>query len=104
MIVEAMPDSPYAPKAILAGQALDPVWGASALPMLEERYATSPYVAFLQGVEPYGYRELEDSLQRFAVAAAATLQPAVPRPPGINRETRRERPDSVSRPRRTLEP
>jgi hypothetical protein len=103
MIVETMPDSPYAPKAILAGQALDPVWGASALPMLEQRYATSPYVAFLQGVEPYGYRELEDSLQRFAVAAAATLQPAVPRPSGV-RETRRERRDSISRPRRTLEP
>jgi hypothetical protein len=104
MIVETLPDSPYAPKAILAGQALDPVWGASALPMLEQRYATSPYVAFLQGVEPYGYRELEDSLQRFAVAAAATVQRAVPRPPGVTRETRRERPDSISRPRRALEP
>jgi hypothetical protein len=102
MIVETMPDSPYAPKAILAGQTLDPVWGASALPLLEQRYASSPYVAFLQGWEPYGYRELEDSLQRFAVAAAATLQPAVPRPPGVNRENRRERLDSLSRRRRTV--
>jgi hypothetical protein len=100
MIVETMPDSPYAPKAILAGQTLDPVWGASALPLLEQRYASSPYVAFLQGMEPYGYRELEDSLQRFAYAAAAEPQ-AVPRP-GAGRETRRTRPDSLSRRRRTV--
>jgi hypothetical protein len=103
MIVETTPDSPYAPKAILAGQVLDPVWGASALPLLEQRYATSPYVAFLQGVEPYGYRELEDSLQRFAFLDAPGPRPAVRRP-AIDRDSPRTRPDSAPRPRRALEP
>jgi tetratricopeptide (TPR) repeat protein len=76
MLVETAPDSPYAPKAILAGKAVDPVWGESALPLLEERYALSPYVAFLRGDEPYGYRELEDSLQIFASGLGARPAPA----------------------------
>ncbi len=71
-LVETMPDSPYAPKALLAGKSLDPVWGESVAPLLEERYAFSPYVAMLRGEEPYGYQELEDSLQGFA----RTLAPA----------------------------
>jgi hypothetical protein len=100
-IVEAMPESPYAPKAILAGQALDPVWGASAVPLLEERYAASPYVAFLQGAEPYGYRELEDSLQNFALGAGA---PATVRRPVNREDTLRTRPGAEPRPRRGLEP
>jgi hypothetical protein len=70
-IIERLPDSPYAPKAILAGHALDPAWGESVLPLLEERYAASPYVALVRGEEPYGYRELEDSLQIFARGVAA---------------------------------
>lgn len=65
-IVETMPESPYAPKAILAAKVLDPEWGESALALLEGRYALSPYVAMLRGEEPYGYQELEDSLQTFA--------------------------------------
>lgn len=100
-IVESTPESPYAPKAILAGKVLDPVWGESAMPLLEERYASSPYVAFLQGAEPYGYRELEDSLQNFALGAAAP--PAVRRRP--NREDTPRTPDGPTpRPRRVLEP
>ena len=67
--MEATPESPYAPKAILAGRVLDPVWGESVMPLLESRYARSPYVAFIQGAEPYGYRELEDSLQSFALGS-----------------------------------
>jgi hypothetical protein len=70
-LVEGTPESPYVPKAILAGAALDSVWGASVVPLLEMQYASSPYVAFLQGAEPYGYRELEDSLRSFAIGAAA---------------------------------
>jgi hypothetical protein len=65
-IVETTPESPYAPKAILAGKALDPAWGESAVLLLEGRYALSPYVALLRGEEPHGYQELEDSLQVFA--------------------------------------
>ncbi|MBA3319568.1 MAG: hypothetical protein H0T50_15965 [Gemmatimonadales bacterium] len=102
-IVEAMPDSPYAPKAILAGQALDAVWGASAVPLLEARYAGSPYVAFLQGAEPYGYRELEDSLQRFALGLDAGARPR-PRRAGVRFDSLRTRPGAAPAPRRGLEP
>ena len=102
-IVEVMPDSPYAPKAILAGRTLDPVWGESAAPLLETQYAASPYVAYLQGYEPYGYRELEDSLQSFALALAAGGSPRARRP-GVRRDSLPTRPGAAPQPRRGLEP
>jgi tetratricopeptide (TPR) repeat protein len=102
-IVEATPDSPYAPKAILAGQVLDPVWGESAVPLLQARYAGSPYVAFLQGTEPYGYRELEDSLQSFALSLGAGGRPGVRRP-RVGPDSIPTRPGSAPPPRRGLEP
>jgi hypothetical protein len=102
-IVEATPDSPYAPKAILAGQLLDPVWGETAVPLLQARYAGSPYVAFLQGAEPYGYRELEDSLQRFAISLGARGRPGVRRPVA-GPDSLRTRPGSAPPPRRGLDP
>jgi hypothetical protein len=102
-VVETMPDSPYAPKAILAGRALDPAWGESVVPLLEERYALSPYVALLRGEEPHGYKELEDSLQSFAVGAAVRSTPQPQRPmlreDSIAAARRRAPP-----PRRGLEP
>jgi hypothetical protein len=101
-IVEVIPDSPYAPKAILAGQALDPVWGASAIPLLEQRYAASPYVSMLRGEEPYGYRELEDSLQSFSFGGGGGA-PAVRRPDAIQ-DSLRTPAGSTPRPRRGLEP
>jgi hypothetical protein len=101
-IVEATPDSPYAPKAILAGQVLDPVWGESAVALLEARYAASPYVAFLQGAEPYGYRELEDSLQGFAFGLGG---PSRARRPGVAPDdSLPRRPGAGPPPRRGLEP
>jgi hypothetical protein len=102
-IVETTPDSPYAPKAILAGQALDPVWGALAVPLLEDRYAASPYVAFLQGYEPYGYVELEDSLRTFALGLGAGARGGAPRP-GFGRDSLPRRPGAAPPPRRGLEP
>ncbi len=41
-IVEIMPDSPYAPKAILAGRTLDPVWGESAVPSARDAVRGQP--------------------------------------------------------------
>jgi tetratricopeptide (TPR) repeat protein len=102
-IVETTPDSPYAPKAILAGRTLDPVWGESAVALLEARYAGSPYVEYLQGGEPYGYRELEDSLQSFALGLRAGGPPAARRP-GIRRDSLPTRPGAAPPPRRGLEP
>lgn len=97
-IVETMPESPYAPKAILAGKALDPVWGESAVPLLEGRYALSPYVAFLRGEEPYGYQELEDSLQIFARSLGLRAAP------GGGRDSLPGRPGQGPPRRRGLEP
>jgi hypothetical protein len=93
-VVETMPESPYAPKAILAGKALDPAWGEAAVPLLEGRYALSPYVAILRGEEPYGYQELEDSLQIFAqglgLRAAPGARPdSLPAQPGQGPPRRR---------------
>ena len=102
-IVETTPESPYAPKAILAGQVLDPVWGESAVPLLEARYFASPYVAYLQGTEPYGYRELEDSLQSFGLGFGAAGQPATRRP-RTGSDSLPTRPGAAPRPRRGLEP
>ena len=102
-IVETTPESQYAPKAILAGQILDPVWGESAVQLLEARYAGSPYVAYLQGTEPYGYRELEDSLQTFSLGLVADGRPAIRRP-GVGPDSLPTRPGAAPRPRRVLEP
>jgi len=102
-LVERLPDSPYAPKAILAGHALDPVWGESVLPLLEERYALSPYVALVRGEEPYGYRELEDSLQTFARGVSA---PRVEehKGPMLREDSLAAARGAAPRPRRGLEP
>ena len=103
-LVERLPESPYAPKAILAGHALDPVWGESVLPLLEERYSTSPYVAFVQGGELYGYRELEDSLQTFARGVSAPKVEAPRAGPMLREDSLAAARGAAPRPRRGLEP
>jgi hypothetical protein len=102
-IVEGTPDSPYAPKAILAGTVLDPVWGESAVVLLEQRYAASPYVSILRGEEPYGYRELEDSLQSFSFGGGIAPPPDGRRP-AAGRDSLGTPSGSAPRPRRGLEP
>jgi tetratricopeptide (TPR) repeat protein len=102
-LAERLPDSPYAPKAILAGNALDPAWGASVLPVLEERYALNPYVALLRGDEPYGYRELEDSLQIFARGLGLGTRSAPP-PPILREDSIAGARGASPRPRRGLDP
>jgi tetratricopeptide (TPR) repeat protein len=101
-VVDDWPDSPYAPKALLAGGVLDPGWAEAMRPVLEERYADSPYLALLRGEEPVGYRALEDSLQAYAQAVAAARRP--PAQPGVRRPGVRtpQRPQPV--PRRGLDP
>ncbi len=106
-VVETWPESPYAPKAMLAGGLLDPEWGATVRPTLEEKYAASPYMAFLRGENPEEYRALEDSLQAFVFQVAAAqrrtapgARPGVVQPPGTNVRTTQPRPNQ----RRGLEP
>ncbi len=77
-ILNEWPDSPYAPKAVLAAQQLDPAWADSGRVLLETRYVDSPYLAMIRGEEVSAYRSLEDSLGAFAIATAV---------PGRNRAT-----------------
>jgi tetratricopeptide (TPR) repeat protein len=94
-IPDHWPDSPYAPKAILAAQQLNAVWSDSARVLLYERYFDSPYLAVIRG-EPTGdYQQLEDSLGAFAaalVAARSAQQRPKPAPAGAAR--RRPQPAS----------
>ncbi|MEO8090739.1 MAG: hypothetical protein ABI703_10620 [Gemmatimonadales bacterium] len=83
-ILREWPESPYAPKAALAAQRLNPEWADSARALLEARYLESPYLAMLRGDAGSAYRQLEDSLGAFAAAQAQApgrapaVRPATP--------------------------
>jgi hypothetical protein len=83
-IPEQWPSSPYAPKAILAAQSLNPAWLDSARTLLDERYWDSPYLATVRGEVTPEYRQLEDSLGAYA-ALLGVPQTAAPRrrPPAV---------------------
>ena len=81
-IVNEWPESPYAPKAVLAAQQLNPEWADSARTLLETRYYASPYLAVIRGEEGWAYRQLEDSLGAFASANSAPARRAAPVTPG----------------------
>jgi hypothetical protein len=72
-IVDSLPTSPYAPKALLAILALEraPV----DLATLEGRFPASPYVVTLRGQDDPAFRALEDSLARFARIYRAPPRP-----------------------------
>jgi hypothetical protein len=102
-VADDWPDSPYAPKALLAVGMLDPLWADSAQALLAARYASSPYVAYVQGNPLPEYQALEDSLQAFALHAQPRQQPR-PGQPGARRRQPTE-PDAQSPTRRRgLEP
>ena len=82
-ILREWPESPYAPKAALAAQQVNPEWADSARALLEARYFGSPYLAMIRGEEGSAYRQLEDSLGAFATAQAG----AVGRAPSVRRGT-----------------
>jgi tetratricopeptide (TPR) repeat protein len=88
-IPDQFPESPYAPKAILAAQHLNPALGDSARALLEERYWNSPYLAIIHGETTPEYRQLEDSLGGFAAAQVPKPAEKVGRPSTI-RDTQRE--------------
>jgi tetratricopeptide (TPR) repeat protein len=79
-ISEQWPLSPYAPKAILAAQQLNPDWADSARTLLDEQYSGSPYLATVRGYDSPEYRQLEDSLGAFAASLVVT------RPGGARRQ------------------
>jgi len=67
-LAEEWPTSPYAPKALLAAQRLDPEDPDGIHERLDSLYHDSPYLALMRGEDAPGYRRLEDSLQTFAAA------------------------------------
>lgn len=82
-ILREWPESPYAPKAALAAQQVNPEWADSARLLLQGRYFESPYLAMIRGDEGSAYRQLEDSLGAFATAQAWAAGPTpglAPRP------------------------
>jgi hypothetical protein len=81
-IAEEWPESPYAPKALLAGQLLDSAWADTARALLTEHYSDSPYLAFVRGEDVPAFRQLEDSLRAFAVAKPVRAEPGAGPTPG----------------------
>ena len=79
-ILNEWPDSPYAPKAVLAAQQLDPEWADSGRVLLETRYRDSPYLAMIRGEEGSAYRSLEDSLGAFASTSTGPSPGGRPKP------------------------
>jgi tetratricopeptide (TPR) repeat protein len=79
-LVETWPESPYAPKAVLALADLQPVLAPALHHLLLAGYAESPYVAVLSGEDLPAYRSLEDSLRSFAASRIAPPVPERARP------------------------
>ncbi|NNG16573.1 MAG: tetratricopeptide repeat protein [Gemmatimonadales bacterium] len=79
-LVETWPESPYAPKAVLALADLQPVLAPALRQLLMAGYAESPYVAVLSGEDLPAYRSLEDSLRSFIALRSAPPEPERARP------------------------
>ena len=103
-IPQEWPMSPYAPKAILAAQQLNPAWADTARTLLEQLYFDSPYLATVRGEDTPAYCQLEDSLGAFAASFAAR-RPAPVRPaPRRDEDRPRRRPEPVPGGSRVVEP
>ena len=74
-VLAAQPESPYAPKLLLALAASDPRAADSIGQVLDLRYAASPYVLAFHGRDDPGFRVLEDSLARFVVRTRVPARP-----------------------------
>jgi hypothetical protein len=80
-LADDWPASPYAPKALLAAERLDPTDIDASRARLDSLYADSPYLAIARGEDPPAYRVLEDSLEAYA-ATQVVARPAQPTRPG----------------------
>ena len=88
-LADDWPASPYAPKALLAADRLDPTDIDASRARLDSLYADSPYLAIARGEDAPAYQVLEDSLQAYAATqvVARPVQPNQPRRPssGVRR-------------------
>ncbi|MEO6067480.1 MAG: hypothetical protein ABJB33_03255 [Gemmatimonadota bacterium] len=80
-VLAERPESPYAPKMLLAIAATGATPDDSITTLLDGRYAGSPYVLALHGHDDPAYRALEDSLVRFARSARTPARTPTIRPP-----------------------
>lgn len=71
-VLAGFPASPYAPKTLLALAAAGGAPSDSVQLVLDQRFASSPYVHALHGIADPGFRALEDSLGRYAGILAAS--------------------------------
>jgi tetratricopeptide (TPR) repeat protein len=105
-LADDWPVSPYAPKALLAAERLDPTDIDASLARLDSLYADSPYLAIARGEDTPAYQVLEDSLEAYA-ATQVVAQPAKPgqprrRLPGVRRPVEPDRPGESLRPGRDV--
>jgi hypothetical protein len=94
-LADDWPGSPYAPKALLAAERLDPTDSDASRARLDSLYADSPYLAIARGEDAPAYRVLEDSLQAYAAQMVARpVRPSQPgRPsPGVRRRVEPDAP------------
>ncbi len=86
-IAAQYPESPLAPKALLAAALLAPARAESLVAVLRIRYPTSPYLKVLHGEGAAAFRELEDSLRGLLASAAPRTAeaPDVGKQPPIRR-------------------
>ena len=78
-LADEWPASPYAPKALLAAERLDPTDSEASRVRLDSLYADSPYLAVARGEEAPAYRALEDSLEAYAATQVGRAPPATVR-------------------------
>jgi tetratricopeptide (TPR) repeat protein len=82
-VLNERPDTPYAPKLLLAIAAVEVSVRDSIAAVLQTRYPESPYLLALHGTEVPGFRVLEDSLRGYAQSLRSA--PAGRRPPRATR-------------------
>jgi hypothetical protein len=115
-VVYGWPDSPYAPKAMLAAQQLEPDENSAERLRSDSAWSGSPYLAMLRGEDAPGYAALEDSLAAFAAAQMSAAprtrpttvrrRPAEPAAPDLRPGRGQPEPagETPARRRRALEP
>ena len=103
-VADQWADGPYAAKALLALMPLDSAGADTVRSILLDRYAGSPYVAFLQGDSATSYLALEDSMRAYAQAHAPDGKPAgraAPEPGAVRGRRPAPSPEAPTSGRRT---
>jgi tetratricopeptide (TPR) repeat protein len=94
------PDSPFAPKALLALALMHPEAAESLWQVASTSYPSSPYVAILRGEDPPDFRRFEDSLRFFSRASLVPPRrtPARPAPQPVPGQAPSQAPPPTRKP------